>query len=304
MISFSHVSKTYKSGLLKSKVTAVEDLDFSIRQGEVFGMVGPNGAGKSTTIKLLLGLLKPDRGEILFHDRPLGSSEFRRNIGYLPENPYLYDHLNLLELLRFGGKSSGMDSASIGEKGEELIGRMGLTHVQRRPVRTFSKGMLQKTAICFALLHDPQIVILDEPMSGLDPLGRKLVFDLVMELKEKGRTIFFCSHILSDVERLCDRIGFMNRGRLARVFDPEQEMGDQILITLSEISPSLKPVLEEYGATCKFEGPEKIVATNSRSFERIAALIHSENATIRDVRRKEFSLEDLFLEVVEAHHVE
>lgn len=230
-IELQNISKVYNPGLFKKKVQAVADLSFAVGRGEVFGLIGPNGAGKSTTIRMLLGLVRPDNGAIRFRDKPLSEAVIQRHTGYLPENPYLYDHLTLLELLTFGGRSSGLDAAAIAARGELLMAKLNMLDARKRPLRTFSKGMLQRAGICFALLHDPDVIVLDEPMSGLDPIGRKMVFDLVMELKQAGKTIFFCSHILNDVERLCDRIGLIHQGRLVRSFEREEVLpsdGNQV----------------------------------------------------------------------------
>ena len=190
-INFEGVSKTYNPGLFKKKVRAVEDLTLDVTKGEVYGLIGPNGAGKSTTIRMLLGLIRPDQGGILLRGEPLQQIRFQKEIGYLPENPYLYDYLTLKEILEFCGRVSGCSAALSRERIDQLTAKLELSHALRRPLRTYSKGMLQRAGICFALLHDPSIVILDEPMSGLDPLGRKLVIDMVLELKAQGENNFF-----------------------------------------------------------------------------------------------------------------
>jgi len=169
MIHYLDVYKTYKPGLFKKNINAVNGLTLKVNRGEVFGLVGPNGAGKSTTIRLLLGLIRPNSGKIFFDGKPLVSAGLQDQIGYLPENPYLYDHLSLLELLDFCGKASGINRDVISERTNDLIKRLKLEDAQKRPLRSFSKGMLQRAGICFALLHDPEVIILDEPMSGLDP---------------------------------------------------------------------------------------------------------------------------------------
>lgn len=215
-IELRQVSKTHSPGLFKKKVRAVKGLSLNVETASVYGLVGPNGAGKSTTIRLLLGLIRPDEGKVLIDSKPGG--EALREIGYLPENPYLYDHLTLRELLVFAGRASAMTRAVVDLRMEQLTETVGLAHVQKKTLKTFSKGMRQRAGLCFALLHDPSIVILDEPMSGLDPFGRKMVCDLILDLKSQGKTVFFCSHILSDIERLCDQIAVLHQGRLVREF--------------------------------------------------------------------------------------
>lgn len=227
--SLQGLSKQYDPGLFKKKVPSVKDLSIDIVRGEVFGLIGPNGAGKSSTIRLMLGLIRPDAGAVYFRDKPLEESRFRNFIGYLPENPYLYDHLTLDELLDFGLAFSGQRDEKKPVR-EDLLRKTGMEYARNRSLKTFSKGMLQRAGLCFALVRDPDVVILDEPMSGLDPLGRKMVIDLILELKSQGKTIFFCSHILNDVERLCDRIGIMAAGRLLDVTTRKrlrEEVGDE-----------------------------------------------------------------------------
>lgn len=217
MIKFEGVTKTFKEGLTGRKVHALEDLHLEIFQGEVFGFLGPNGAGKSTTIKTLINLIRPDRGRVTVAGLDVGISRVRKEIGFLPENPYFYDYLSAEELLWFGGRASGIDTGTIRSRTDLLLEKVGLQDARKRPLRTYSKGMVQRAGLALSLIHDPQVVVLDEPMSGLDPLGRKMVVDLILELKGEGKTVFFSSHILSDIERLCDRIGIIAKGRLRLV---------------------------------------------------------------------------------------
>ena len=301
-IFLSRVIKTYNPGLFKKKVRAVDDLTLQIRQGEVFGVIGPNGAGKSTTIRMLLGLIRPDAGEILFRDQPVAQANIHQAIGYLPENPYLYDHLTLIELLTFCGRTSGLDSDQIAQRSAELIARLDLQDAQKRPLRTFSKGMLQRAGICFALLHNPSIVILDEPMSGLDPVGRRMVFDLVMELKKQGKTIFFCSHILNDVERLCDRIGLMHKGRLIKEFAREdflQNMGQTVFLQLPELSAEQQEQIEKRGGRIRTDGDGHLVAIADTQYFAVNHYLEESGITVQGGRAEWMSLEDLFMRTVE-----
>jgi ABC-2 type transport system ATP-binding protein len=218
MIVLSSICKTYKPGLFKKPVLAVDALSLNVSCGSVYGLVGPNGAGKSTTIRMLLNLIRPDRGEIKINGASVSAGGFLHDMGYLPENPYLYDHLTLRELLQFAGCACGLPTAVIRQRTRSLTEQTGIDHALTRRLRTFSKGMRQRAGLCFALLHDPSLVILDEPMSGLDPLGRMMVCELILNLKQQGKTVFFCSHILSDIERLCDQIAILHQGRLVREF--------------------------------------------------------------------------------------
>jgi ABC-2 type transport system ATP-binding protein len=214
MISIEGVSKTFREGLSSRKVQALESLNVAVAQGEVFGFLGPNGAGKSTTIKILLNLIRPDVGFATICNQPVFDPLVRKKIGYLPENPYFYDYLSAEELLWFGGRASGIKSRALKSRIPQLLERVGLLGARRRHLRTYSKGMVQRAGLALALVHDPEVVILDEPMSGLDPLGRKMVGDLILDLKQQGKTVFFSSHILHDIERFSDRIGIIAGGYL------------------------------------------------------------------------------------------
>lgn len=217
MIKIEGVSKQFKQGIGAKRVKALEALDLEIHKGEVFGFLGPNGAGKSTAIKILINLISPDTGHASIMGKDVSDKDTRRHVGYLPENPYFYDYLTAEELLWFGGKASGLSSNAIRERTDELLNKVNLHSARKRQLRTYSKGMVQRAGIALALIHDPDVVILDEPMSGLDPLGRKMVGDIMMELKAQGKTIFFSSHILTDIERFCDRVGIIVSGKLRLV---------------------------------------------------------------------------------------
>jgi ABC-2 type transport system ATP-binding protein len=211
-IEFVDVSKSFKKNFKHKK--ALDGLNLSVEPGEVFGFLGPNGAGKSTAIKILMNFIKADSGRVHIQNVPISQPSVRRHIGFLPENPCFYDHLTAAELLKFIGTTSGMNHQAIEQRTDSLLADLKLDHVKHQPIRTFSKGMTQRIGLAMAMLHDPDIYVLDEPMSGLDPLGRRLVADLILAIREAGKTIFFSSHILSDIERLCDRVGILHQGRL------------------------------------------------------------------------------------------
>ncbi|MEZ4407681.1 MAG: ABC transporter ATP-binding protein [Polyangiales bacterium] len=195
-------------------VEAVRGVTFEVKRGEIFGFLGPNGAGKTTTIKTLLGLIFPSKGEVRLFGEPVTSPSARRRVGFLPENPYLYQYLSPREVLDLCGRLSGIPADERASSAEQLLRRVGIGSVMDRPLRRFSKGMLQRAGLAQALMGDPELLILDEPMTGLDPIGRKEVRDLILEERERGRTVMFSSHILSDVEMLCDRVAIVNRGEL------------------------------------------------------------------------------------------
>ncbi len=214
MITIKGISKVFKEGITGRRVVALEGLDLDIPKGEVFGFLGPNGAGKSTTIKILMNLIFPDSGTATIAGNDVRNPEARKKVGYLPENPYFYDYLTADELLWFGGKTAGLTLNTIKERSDFLVKKVDLQHARKRPLRTYSKGMLQRAGLALALVHDPDVIILDEPMSGLDPVGRKMVGDLLVELKQQGKTVFFSSHILNDIERFSDRAGIIIKGKL------------------------------------------------------------------------------------------
>lgn len=221
-IIINNVSKIYISDFKREKKTAVDNVSLTIESSEVFGIIGRNGAGKSTIIKMLMGFIRPDTGVISIDDKEPLDPDSRLNVGYLPENPYFYDNLSAQELLEFSTYASGLDKKTAEKRIKILLNQVGLYAERKQRLRTYSKGMTQRVGICFALVHDPDIIILDEPMSGLDPFGRKMVIDLIYDLKKRGKTVFFCSHILNDVERICDRVAIMDTGNLKGIFTKQQ----------------------------------------------------------------------------------
>ena len=204
--------KTFHIGFFRKRVDAVRGVSFNVEKGEIFGLLGPNGAGKTTLIKTMMGLVHPTKGSVRIFGQDGGRPQTRAHIGYLPENPYFHEYLTPRELLDFYGRLYGMTRADILERRDTLIEQVGLKEAQGRPLRKFSKGMLQRVGLAQALLGRPKFLVLDEPMSGLDPIGRKSVADLIKKVNDQGITIMFSSHILSDVERLCHRVVILNKG--------------------------------------------------------------------------------------------
>lgn len=215
-IEFNELTKIFrgKKGLT---VSALKSLSLQVGRGEVFGFLGPNGAGKSTAIKVLLGLISSTSGSARIMGVDVKKSSARLDVGYLPENPAFYDFLTGEEYLSFVGKSFKMDASSISAKSAEILQRLELWDARKRLIRSYSKGMVQRLGVAQALIHDPEVYILDEPMSGLDPIGRALVKEIIRELKGRGKTVFFSTHITADVEAICDRVGVINKGVLLTV---------------------------------------------------------------------------------------
>jgi len=213
-ISTHNLGKIYRVGFFMRRVEGLRDLSLEVGRGEAFGFIGPNGAGKTTTIKILMGLHRSTSGSASLFGVDVNDPSARTRVGFLPERPYFYEHLTAREVLHFYGQLSGLDSALRTERIETLLERVQLTRFADVTLAKYSKGMLQRVGLCQTLLHDPELIVLDEPMSGLDPVGRALVRDLIIEQREAGKTVFFSSHILADVEAICDRVAILVGGQL------------------------------------------------------------------------------------------
>src|SRR6266567_6418249 len=217
-IEILRLEKIYSVGFWRKRPKrALHPLDLAVEEGEIFGFLGPNGAGKTTTLKMLMGLVFPTSGTGRILGMALDDPRMKAQIGFLPEQPYFYDYLTARELLRYYGQLSGVDAKQLSSKAETILERVGLRDAANVQLRKFSKGMLQRVGIAQAILHDPKVVFLDEPMSWLDPMGRREVRNLIEELKSEGKTVFFSTHILSDAEALCDRVAIIHLGELRRV---------------------------------------------------------------------------------------
>lgn len=214
-IEIDNITKSYPVGFWKKQFRpALKGLSLSVERGETFGFVGPNGAGKTTTLKLLMGIIFPTAGSAHILGKDIADAEIKKKIGFLPEQPYFYDYLNPSELLDYYASLSGVSATERKKRIPELLERVGLADSARKQLRKFSKGMLQRVGIAQAIIHDPEVIFLDEPMSGLDPIGRHEIREMIQGLKDAGKTIFFSTHILSDVEALCDRVAVVHRGEL------------------------------------------------------------------------------------------
>jgi len=213
-LQIENLHKTFDPGLFEAKRHVLKGLSLSVQSGEIFGFLGPNGAGKTTTIKAVNGLIFPDAGEITVCGLPHDSLEAKRRLGYMPENPYFYQHLKGIEFLEFYARLVGLDESVAKTRIGELLERVSMAPAAKLPMRTYSKGMLQRMGLAQALLGKPELLILDEPMSGLDPIGRRDVRDIILEQRRAGTTVFFSSHIIPDVETICDRVAVINDGVL------------------------------------------------------------------------------------------
>lgn len=300
-IKTTNLSKLYKKGVRQQQVVALADLDIEVQQGEVFGFIGSNGAGKSTTIKILMGLIKPSAGNACIFGQPVSVPDARARVGYLSEHPQFYDFLTPLELLGLLGATRQMERRTILQRSEELLNLLSLSDAADRKIRGFSKGMVQRLGIAAALLGDPDLLILDEPMSGLDPLGRHLVATIIRDLQQQGKTIFFSTHIIPDIETLCDRVGILVQGNLKYAGSIQEALypaGNlfEMTVRMPEASTHAQTILNaqhllwDKGELYKYEINEEDIST-------VAQAVISSNGSVVTLEPKRRSLEELFLDL-------
>src|SRR5882672_7153614 len=299
-IEIENLTKEYPFGFLHlKKKTSLEGLNMRVETGEVFGFIGPNGAGKSTTIKLLMGLIFPTAGTARILGKPIGDVGMHKDIGYLPEQPYFYDYLTAAEVLDYFARFHDLTAADRKERVERMLGKVGLETARKIQLRKYSKGMLQRVGLAQAILHDPKLVILDEPMSGLDPVGRREVRDIILELKREGKTVMFSTHILSDAEMLCDRVGVIVGGKLRGVGAPGQlvdmkKQGKKILFELTGASNA--PLLSK---ATKTGDRYRLQVAEDELYAAIEQL-RGAGARIHSVTQVKATLEEFFMNLVEA----
>jgi len=228
VIKTENLTKTFKVGFRGKSFAALKGLNLEVNEGEIFGFLGPNGAGKTTTIKILMGLIYPTAGKAWILDKEVGDVEIKNRIGFLPEQPYFYDYLTSREFLLFYGQLFGLAGDELRARMNNLLSLVGLEDASDLQLRKFSKGMLQRIGIAQALINQPDLIVLDEPMSGLDPIGRKEIRDIILRLKEDGKTVFFSTHIIPDVEMICDRVGILMKGELINVGRSDEIMDARV----------------------------------------------------------------------------
>ncbi len=298
------LTKRYRNPWTLRVTQGLEDLDLEVERGEVMGYVGPNGAGKTTTLKLLAGLHKPTRGQAWIFGEPVGSIASRRRIGFLPEQPYFYDYLTGREYLELAGRLSGLTAREAGARAKRWLGRVSLAGVERRRLRKYSKGMLQRLGLAATLIHEPDLLILDEPMSGLDPLGRREVRDLLLEQRGRGVTVLFSSHILPDVEMVCDRVAILIAGRLTRVTRVGDlvDAGPQRVEIRCEGRPLLQvpPPLERLLERVEHPGETALVLRAAERLNQVLEWLIGSGVRIRAVTPQRASLEELYIEAAQA----
>jgi ABC-2 type transport system ATP-binding protein len=296
------VSKRYTSGWPgRPPFVALDGLSLTVTRGEVFGFLGPNGAGKTTTLKILMGLVRQTSGSVSVLGKPAGHVETRRRVGFLPESPYFYDYLTAEEFLGFYGRLAGLGPAVIRQRVGNLLALVSLIDAKTRQLRNFSKGMLQRIGLAQALIHDPELVILDEPMTGLDPVGRKQVRDLILSLRDRGKTIFFSTHILHDVEMICDRVGIVMRGRLMASGRVEElirsDQTQSVEIVCQQVNGEGNALIRSMATRVLQQGQQcLIVLPNADNLDALVTEIRRQGGRLISVTPHKTSLEDLFFQ--------
>lgn len=272
-VQINHLVKEFHSPFRKTKIRAVDDVSINIMPGEVYGLIGPNGSGKSTTMKALLGLLRPTMGSCYVFGKNSLKTDSRQEIGFLPENPYFYKHLSGEETLRFYAKLCGMRGKALNKHVDKMLEMVSLQDARKRRVGGYSKGMLQRIGLAQALIHEPRLIILDEPTAGVDPVGSREIRDLIVRLKDQGVTVFLCSHLLEQVQEVCDHVGIIFNGKIVK----EGSLEDLIAIE------------DQTEVLLKNAGP--------RTLARIKALVaDSENTEFISMGKPRTTLERLFLD--------
>jgi ABC-2 type transport system ATP-binding protein len=300
------LTKDFRAGFWRPRpYRALDALNLEVREGEVFGLLGPNGAGKTTTLKLLLQLIFPTSGRAEVLGRPAGHTESRRRLGYLPEHPYFYDYLTAEELLEYFGRLFGIDPGARRKRAATLLDEVGIGGERRLPLRKFSKGMLQRVGLAQAMLNSPELLILDEPMSGLDPLGRRDVRALILRLHQEGSTILFSSHILSDAETLCSRVAILAAGRLAAVGPLRELLSENVRgweLIVRSLPERARATLSGAGMNVAplADGTWQIVLPAASRPEPVIAELASLGATLVSAAPQLETLEDVFVRRIES----
>jgi ABC-2 type transport system ATP-binding protein len=300
-IDVHDLRKTFRTPFTRKKVEALRGVTFGVERGHIFGFVGPNGAGKTTTIRTLMGLIRPSAGSATLLGHPLASRAARSRIGFLPEAPYFYDYLTVGELCDLAGRLFGMAPAARRKRADELIEKVGLGRARDQSLKKFSKGMLQRAGLAQALMNDPELVVLDEPMSGLDPIGRKEVRDLILELRDHGKTVFFSTHILSDIEAVTDRVAIIARGQLQAQGAPAELMSRRVQgIDITVRLAAADDTALVGGATRVRRVGDELSLTLAADADLDAwiARAHAAGAKVMEIAPRHETLEDLFLRQV------
>jgi ABC-2 type transport system ATP-binding protein len=300
VLEVADLHKTFFIGFLRKRVQAVQGVSFEVKRGEIFGFVGPNGAGKTTSIKMMLQLIFPTRGQVKLFGKSAFDPEARRRLGYLPENPYIYSYLRPLEFLDLCGQLTGLGKRERRQRAEALVHKLGLAHALDRPVGKFSKGMTQRLGFCQALLHEPELLILDEPFSGLDPIGRRDIRDLLLEQKSQGKTLLLTSHVLTDVELLSERVAIVRQGKLVAygaLHDLLRPEVRRVEIELADVGAALREKLDRAAMAVRQLDAHVtlVVVEGDEAVPSLLRLVLEAGARVLAVTPHRETLEDLFV---------
>ena len=298
-LNIEDLHKTFSLGFIPKKKKILKGISLSVNQGEIFGYLGPNGAGKTTTIKCILGLIFPDQGKIELLGHPYLSLRAKARTGFLPENPYFYDHLKASEFLDFYSQLFSMKKKEREDKIKYLLHMVGLEQSTDLQLRKFSRGMLQRIGLAQALLNDPSLVLLDEPLGGLDPLGRKEIRDVIVKLKEEGKTVFLSSHILQDIEMICDRVAILVNGEIVNQGTLKDLISEKILFTEIELSGVEEKELKNLGESLTEKAGRILLKVfEEENVEKVLELVQSRKGKVHSLIPRTETLEDLFVGMV------
>ncbi|HHZ82867.1 MAG TPA: ABC transporter ATP-binding protein [Nitrospirales bacterium] len=309
VVQTENLRMEFSLGLGRGRMVALDDLTLQVESGEVFGVLGPNGSGKTTAMKVLTGLCAPTSGSAWVLGQPVGNVSVKNEIGFLPEHPYFYEYLTAEEFLRFYARLFRRGGLVLSKRVDELLELVGLTRQRRTRLQHFSKGMLQRIGIAQALINDPRLVLLDEPMSGLDPVGRREVRDIILQLRDQGKTVFFNSHTLPDVEMICDRVAILMEGRLLAMGPVRELVGS---ISVRSVEVELESVSSTEIAVVERMAEKVVVMKNyliavlpdMASVDEILRLANVHGWRLRAMTPRRASLEEIFLQEVSKHHHE
>jgi ABC-2 type transport system ATP-binding protein len=299
VLAVDRLAKTFRKPFTGKKVEAVRGISFEVHRGDIFGFLGPNGAGKTTTIKMLTGLIAPTGGRATILGQAVPSPDAMGKVGFLPENPYIYPYLTPREFVSLCGRLNGMGGAELDEATTRVVERVGMAYAIDRPARNLSKGMLQRTGLAAALVHGPELLMLDEPMSGLDPVGRKEVRDLILEEARAGRTVFFSSHILSDVEMLCDHVCILRQGEVVASGALDDLLRSDVRrteISLIDVPEDLAAELAKDAESSQRLGKTLVVdVQGDEAVRRVLERALAANVRVEAIATKKETLEDIFV---------
>jgi len=303
VIKIENLTKDYRTGFRLQKIRAVENLNLEIEAKEIFGFLGPNGAGKTTTIKILVGLSKPTSGKAIVMGKPSSAVMIKKQIGFLPESPYFYEYLNAYEYLKLCAEVSGLEKSRHEHQIEKVLNLVRLERFTKIPLKGFSRGMSQRLGIAQALIHDPELVILDEPMGGLDPIGRREFRDIILTLKTQGKTVFFSTHILSDVEMICDRVGIILNGKLINTGRLDEILGSEIEsfeILIRGFDHKMIKVIERlFDKVIPSDEKVLIEVKTEEEVDKVMSIIRENNAKLLSLQPKRKTLEDHFISQIQ-----